>query len=223
MSRQKRGIEKSFKVFCEGDTEHNYFDYIRKNKKVSLAIRPVNMKGGGYANFLEQIKQDANSNCLAKFIVIDGDRAENVQGEKQALWNIIMYCKVQNDSKRIPHILIIDYPDFEYVACLHTYNYKGQNVEQYIKKELGYADIEAFKADKDVFKVLVESGKGSIAQLQNSINKNTPIIKNVITINKSRFEIQVQQMIIDKEKIGIKGTNFNEFYEVLQGLDVIIT
>ena len=48
MSRKKRLVEKVFKVFCEGDTEYNYFEYIRKNKKVSLAIRPINMKGGGY-------------------------------------------------------------------------------------------------------------------------------------------------------------------------------
>lgn len=222
MSRQKRGIEKSFKVFCEGDTEYNYFEYIRKNRKVSLALRPVNMKGGGYANFLAKIREDANSNCLAKFIVIDGDRAEKIEGESAALWNIINYCKVQNDSKRIPHILIIDYPDFEYVACLHTYNYKGQNVEQYIKRELGYSDIETFKADKDIFKVLVESGKGSIAQLQKSINKNTQVIKNVFTINKSQFEIQVQDMIVSKESLGIKGTNFNEFYEVLHEMGVTI-
>ena len=47
-----------------------------KNKKASLAIKPVNMKGGGYANFLNRLKEDANSNCLAKFIIIDGDRAE---------------------------------------------------------------------------------------------------------------------------------------------------
>lgn len=44
MSRKKRLVEKVFKVFCEGDTEYNYFEYIRKNKKVSLAIRPINMK-----------------------------------------------------------------------------------------------------------------------------------------------------------------------------------
>lgn len=41
MSRKKRLVEKVFKVFCEGDTEYNYFEYIRKNKKVSLAIRPI--------------------------------------------------------------------------------------------------------------------------------------------------------------------------------------
>ncbi len=195
MSRKKRLVEKVFKVFCEGDTEYNYFEYIRKNKKVSLAIRPINMKGGGYANFLDQIKEDANSNCLAKFIVIDGDRALSFPGELDVLKGIIDYCKKQNSSKRTPHILIIDYPDFEYVACLHTYAYKGQKVEQYIKREFGYRDVDAFKADDKVFKVLVESGKGSIEQLINSVNHATAIVNNDFSINKSKYEIFVKSTI----------------------------
>ena len=221
MSRKKRGIDKVFKIFCEGDTEHNYFEYIRKNKKVSLAIRPINMKGGGYASFLEKIEGDANSNCLAKFIVIDGDRALTVSGEMEALLKIINYCKVQNLSKRIPHILIIDFPDFEYVACLHTFSFKGQNVEQYIKKELGYKDIDAFKADDKVFKVLVESGKGSIEQLLSSINPNTAVVNNVFTINKSQYEVSVDTKI-EINNLGKKGTNFDEFYRVLNGFGVVI-
>lgn len=221
MSRKKRGIDKVFKIFCEGDTEHNYFEYIRKNKKVSLAIRPINMKGGGYASFLEKIEGDANSNCLAKFIVIDGDRALTVSGEKEALLKIINYCKVQNSSKRIPHILIIDFPDFEYVACLHTFSFKGQNVEQYIKKELGYKDIDDFKADDKVFKVLVESGKGSIEQLLSSINPNTAVVNNVFTINKSQYEVSVDTKI-EINNLGKKGTNFDEFYRVLNEFGVVI-
>lgn len=221
MSRKKRGIDKVFKIFCEGDTEHNYFEYIRKNKQVSLAIRPINMKGGGYASFLEKIEGDANSNCLAKFIVIDGDRALTVSGEKEALLKIINYCKVQNSSKRIPHILIIDFPDFEYVACLHTFSFKGQNVEQYIKKELGYKDIDDFKADDKVFKVLVESGKGSIEQLLSSINPNTAVVNNVFTINKSQYEVSVDTKI-EINNLGKKGTNFDEFYRVLNEFGVVI-
>ena len=221
MSRKKRQIEKVFKVFCEGDTEHNYFEYIRKNKRISLAIKPVNMNGGGYANFLSQIQEDANSNCLAKFIVIDGDRAVSVQGEDKNLKNIIEYCLIQNESKRIPHILILDFHDFEYVACLHTYNYKGQNVEQYIRNELKYPDINSFKADKNVFKVLVESGKGSIEQLLSAINPNTAIIHNQFTINKSKYEVLVN-MKYDMNKLGIRGTNFGDFYEVLKKLEVTV-
>ena len=221
MSRKKRGIDKVFKIFCEGDTEHNYFEYIRKNKKVSLTIRPINMKGGGYASFLEKIEGDANSNCLAKFIVIDGDRALTVRGEKEVLLKIINYCKMQNSSKRIPHILIIDFPDFEYVACLHTFSFKGQNVEQYIKKELGYKDIDDFKADDKLFKVLVESGKGSIEQLLSSINPNTAIVNNVFTINKSQYEVSVDTKI-EIDNLGKKGTNFDEFYRVLNEFGVVI-
>lgn len=220
MSRPKRKVEKSFKVFCEGDTEYNYFEYIRKTKKASLAIKPVNMKGGGYANFLNRLKEDANSNCLAKFIIIDGDRAEKIPGEREVLWQIINYCKLQNDSKRIPHILIIDFPDFEYVACLHTFSYKGQNVEQYLKNELGYSNIDEFKADKDVFKVLVESGKGSISQLISVTEGCTSIVNNKFIFNKSKYEIQVDTTL-NKEKLGIRSTNFSEFYEVLQSLDVM--
>ena len=205
MSRKKRLVEKVFKVFCEGDTEHNYFEYIRKNKKVSLAIRPINMKGGGYA----------------KFIVIDGDRALSFPGELDALKGIIDYCKKQNSSKRTPHILIIDYPDFEYVACLHTYAYKGQKVEQYIKRELGYRDVDAFKADDKVFKVLVESGKGSIEQLIKSVNHATAIVNNDFSINKSKYEIFVKSTI-NMSNLGKKGSNFDDFYKVLGELGVVI-
>lgn len=221
MSRKKREVEKVFKVFCEGDTENNYFDYIRKHKKISLAIKPVNMHGGGYSNFLSQIKEDANSNCLAKFIVIDGDRAVSIQGEKANLKKIIEYCKVQNESKRIPHILIIDFPDFEYVACLHIFNYKGQNVEQFIKTELKYSDIEKFKSDQDVFSVLVERGKGSIDHLLGSINAHTALIQNDITVNKNKYEIQVCTTV-NEDNWGKRGTNFDDFYKLLVSVGVVV-
>lgn len=61
MSRKERSIKKVFKVFCEGDTEYNYFDNIRTTKNISLAIRPVNMGGGGYANFISKLKCDSNN------------------------------------------------------------------------------------------------------------------------------------------------------------------
>ena len=221
MSRKKRQTEKIFKVFCEGDTEYNYFEYIRKNKKALLAIRPVNMNGGEYSNFLSQIQQDANSNCLAKFIVIDGDRALTVSREIDELKKIIEYCNNQNKSKRIPHILIIDFPDFEYVACLHTFKYKGQKVEQYIQKELKYTDIDDFKADKNIYKVLVESGIGSIEHLLSAMTSCNAVISNNFIFNKAKYEIVVN-MTYDMDNLGIKGTNFGDFYKVLHSLEVVV-
>lgn len=70
MSRPKRELRKKFVVFCEGDTEYNYIDAMRLKQGVELALKPINMKGGGYANFLDAIKKEAGNNCLAKFIII---------------------------------------------------------------------------------------------------------------------------------------------------------
>lgn len=94
-------------------------------------------------------------------------------------------------------------------------------MEQYIKKELGYQDIGDFKADDKVFKVLVESGKGSIEQLSSSINSNTAVVSNVFTVNRSQYEISVDTKI-DLDNLGQRGTNFDDFYKVLNKLGVII-
>lgn len=214
MSRKKRQTEKIFKIFCEGDTEYNYFEYIRKNSAIKLAIKPINMNGGGYLNYLSKIKEDANSNCVAKFVVIDGDRACSVSGELAQLKNIINYCILQNDNKTTPHILIINFPDFEYVACLHTISYKGQKTEQYIKQCLKYSDLESFKSDKNLYKILTQENKGSINQLLQSINSNTAVIHNEFSYNKSKYELFVKTEAY-LQNLGIKGTNFNDFYNVL--------
>lgn len=150
MSRKTRYTKKIFKVFCEGDTEYHYIDEMRRHQRLSITLKPVNMRGGGYGNFLEQVKTDGTANCLAKFIIIDGDRAIIEEGEKKNLRELSDYCKLQNQSDRIPHFLIVNFPDFEYIACLHSPNYKGQNTAQYLSKELGYQSVDAFKSDQKV-------------------------------------------------------------------------
>ncbi|UWN95661.1 hypothetical protein NQ488_14140 [[Bacteroides] pectinophilus] len=71
MSRKTRVLQKRFAVFCEGDTEYNYIDKMRKNQGVELVLKPINMHGGGYSNFLQKIKTESQSNYLAKFIIMD--------------------------------------------------------------------------------------------------------------------------------------------------------
>ncbi|MDD3277527.1 MAG: hypothetical protein PHG16_01390 [Lachnospiraceae bacterium] len=81
MSRPTRILQKRFVVFCEGDTEYNYIDRMRKNQGVQLVLKPINMHGGGYSNFLKKIRTEASSNCLAKFIIVDADRIMSNEGE----------------------------------------------------------------------------------------------------------------------------------------------
>lgn len=190
---------------------------MRRQKKLSISLKPVNMKGGGYSSFLEQVKTDGTANCLAKFIIIDGDRAIGDEGEKKNLRALLEYCIIQNQSKRIPHFLIVDYPDFEYVACLHTPKYKGQNVAQYIVREMGYKDVDAFKADKSIYNVLHSNGNSEALMLA-SLSKENCFITNKFSIVKSLYEITVTSDY-DWEKLGKKGANINEFFEVINGFN----
>lgn len=194
MSRKVRETKRNFKVFCEGDTEHNYIDEMKRQKKPSIALKSVNMKGGGYSSFLEQVRTDSNTNCLAKFIIIDGDRAVCDEGEKKNLRELLEYCILQNQSGRIPHFLIVDYPDFEYIACLHTPMYKGQNVAQYIVHDMGYKSIDDFKADKKIYYTL-NSDKNSYKLMLASLKKDKCFVSNQYT-----------------SKLGWNGSNINEFF-----------
>ena len=91
--------------------------------------------------------------------------------------------------------------------------YKGQDALIYIKKVLGYQDVEDFKADADVFRVLTAKG-GSIEKLRNSTNPNTKIVENRMKYNKTEYELNVKSKFL-WERLGIRGTNFDDFYEVL--------
>lgn len=213
MSRKTREIKKNFKVFCEGDTEFNYIDEMKRQKKLSIAIKNINMRGGGYSNFLEQVKIDGAANCLAKFIIIDGDRAVAEEGEKKKLRELLEYCILQNNSGRIPHFLIINYPDFEYIACLHTPKYRSQNVVQYIIRELGYKDIDEFKADKKIYTVLNTCGNSS-ELMCSRLRKDDCFICNDYKLKKGMYEIQIATNY-DWDKLGRKSSNINEFFEII--------
>lgn len=214
MSRKKRTTHKNFKVFCEGDTEYHYIDEMRRQQKLSITLKTVNMKGGGYSNFLEKIKTDGTANCLAKFIIIDGDRAVTEDGEKKNLQELSDYCTLQNKSGRIPHFLIVNHPDFEYVACLHLPKYKGQNAAQYLLKELGYKSIDMFKADSKIYHVL-NTGQNSYTLMLSALSQKNCFITNNCSINRKLYEIRISSTHRDWQKLEKKGSNINEFFEVV--------
>lgn len=217
MSRKIRETQKHFKVFCEGDTEHNYIDEMRHQKKLSIILKPVNMKGGRYSNFLEQIKIDGGTNCLAKFIIIDGDRAFADVGEKRNLKELLAYCMTQNKSGRIPHFLIVDYPDFEYLACLHMHGYKGQDTSQYIVKGMGYKSVSDFKADNKIYSVL-NSNSNSCELMLSLLKRENCFISNEYSIDRKYYDIKVLSTKCEWDQLGRKGSNINEFFEVINSL-----
>ncbi len=213
MSRKVRTTKKIFKVFCEGNTEYQYIDELRRQKKLSIVLKPVNMKGGGYSRFLEQVQIDGTANCLAKFIIIDGDRAAADHGEAKQLAELIKYCSLQNENGKTPHFLIVSHPDFEYIACLHTPGYTGQNVKQYITKELGYRSLDEFKADTRIYHAL-NTAPNSVHHMLASLKKENCLILNPYSVNQKQYEITVST-VYRPENSGKNASNIHEFFEVI--------
>jgi len=217
VSRPTRKLKKNYKVFCEGDTEYNYIEGLKKQRTLHIKIKAIDMDGGGYKNFLKKIKQESEANCLAKFILIDGDRALNDNKEKKNLMDIIKYCKVQNDSKRCPHILIVNHPDFEYVACSHSTHFGEQNTSVFIRDQLNYNSVDEFKSDVNVYTKLTK-GDNSIDNMLYLLKAKPHVIKNVIKKAKEQFSILVTGPTWVDEAFGKKGSNIEDFFGVINML-----
>ena len=214
MSKPQRQLKKKIVIYCEGDTEYNYFDAIRKMPNVEISIQAINMHGGGYRNFLTEIRKSGNYGKIATFIIIDGDRAEQVPQEKERLKELMDYCKMQNEKKSYPsYFLVVNNPDFEYVACLHDEHYKGGNIEQHITKNFGFKDIEKFKENEKIYDFLHKDSRHHKIMLE-KIKRQKKLIEN--EYEKKSVIITVTETKIDWDLIGQKSTNINEIFEILE-------
>lgn len=214
MSRKTRVLQKRFAVFCEGDTEYNYIDKMRKNQGVELVLKPINMHGGGYSNFLQKIKTESQSNYLAKFIIMDADRIATVPGELDGFKKLLEYCRIQNAKGNTPHFIIMDNPDFEYVACLHSPQYRGQDPHKFIESVLGAKSIAAFKGNADVYNFL-NSGELSYQIMMESLRGKEKLLYNQYEIKKKNFDIVFKDTFFDVNFINKKGSNIEEFFDVI--------
>lgn len=214
MSRKERILKKRYAVFCEGDTEYNYIDKMRKNQGVELVLKPINMHGGGYSSFLAQIKKEAQTNYLAKFIIVDADRMKDIPGERDNFLKLLEYCKIQNDKGNTPHFVIVDNPDFEYVSCLHDPNYKGQDSKSYIEKTWKFKSIGDFKSNPDVYDFL-NTGKKSYRNLMEALKKQGRLVCNHYDIKKKTFDISIMRTDYNPESLNWKCSNIDEFFEVI--------
>jgi len=214
LSRPQRELKKKFVVFCEGDTEYNYIDKMRIKQGVEIALEPINMKGGGYSNFLNVLKIKSQTNCIAKFIIMDADRILKDQGEKANFQELLEYCMLQNKKQTIPHFLIVDNPDFEYVACLHVKEYKGQDIDSFITRGLGFRTVDEFKAKKDVY-VFLNSDTRTYQNAIDGVKNKQKLLKNQYTIVKKKFDIQIKETVLDWDRLSGKCSNIEEFFDVI--------
>lgn len=139
------------KVFVEGDTEKNYFSKLRKSNDIEISYIEINMHGGGYKEYLKQVKKKATDlGVMAVLVVVDLDKYVEEPCEKEPFKKLHNFCKRKNKNGRTPYFLIASNRSFEYFACLHCPSYKDNDVTRYIEKDFNYKNLDKFKSDKKV-------------------------------------------------------------------------
>ena len=212
MARVKRQCKKTFVIFCEGKTECNYFDAVTP-ANVDIVLKSMDMNVGGYKTFLDYIKSNGSINRLATFVIVDGDRAKNILGELAALQNLQKYCDNQNKrDNKSPYFLIVNSPDFEYIACLHDLEYSGGDTAQHIKKNFNFKSLADFKKNPDIFNFLNTNSRS----YQNMIDK----LRNKPKLISNNFErkgifIIFLNTIVHWELINQKNSNIEEFFDIV--------
>ena len=223
MSKRKMGREanKVIRVFAEGDTEENYILGLKNcYPNIKFSIKVINLNGGGYKKFIDQVKTMNNLGCLAAFLILDVDRAKNDLNEYNKLLELYDVCKEK--SKILPVFIIGNNDDFEYFACTHCSNYRDGDVSQYIRNTFK-RDVNKFKSDSKIYEYLNSGGRSleyAIARNEKKYSNQKTLFKNEYNLHKSGIDIDIKmkKQYLNLDSIQTKGTNFQEFISVLNDL-----
>lgn len=214
MSRQ---IKQNVKVLVEGFTEYYYISGLKKNTDTALNIQPpVNMDGGGYTNFIKEVKKLDYKACVAIFIIIDLD---NVETDKENLYKLINLCNQKTKNTKIPYFLIGTNSDFEYFACCHSNSYKNTDTTAYILKNFKYKTITEFKSDSKVYTKLNKtpcSYTNALNKTKIGYNNNNTFFKNNFTIITKGANISITiKTVINHNALSSKHSNLIEFFKII--------
>lgn len=202
------------KIFVEGHTEQNYISELNKAPNIEISIKPVNMKGGGYSEFLKQIRKESSDGFLASFILIDLDKA---MPEKKELNQLIEFCNKNNEHSDIPYILIGNNPDFEFFACSHCPDYKKRSTDQYIIKDFGYKDLATFKSDKKIYGFL-NSNKCSYKIALEALSKGKTYFTHSCKKEKDGLDVSIVlsgNVKINTDSLSSKHSNMKELFDMI--------
>ena len=215
-----RSVQQNVKVLVEGFTEKYYVSGLKNSTKTVLNIQPpVNMDGGGYTNFIKEVKKLDYKACVAIFIIIDLD---NVSKDKDNLYKLINLCKQKTLNTKIPYFLIGTNSDFEYFSCCHSNTYKDTDTTAYILNTFKYKTITEYKADTKVYNKL----NTTPCNYTNAINKtksryttNNTFFKNNYTKNIAGANITISMKknspSINPDALSLKHSNLFEFFNII--------
>ena len=110
--------------------------------------------------------------------------------------------------------LIVNNPDFEYVACMHVPEYKGQDITRFLQTALGFQTLEQFKKNLEVYECL-NSGEHSYKVFIRKMQGKEKFVQNTYSIKKKSFEVAISRTEVDWNLLNCRGSNMEEFFAVI--------
>ncbi len=206
----------NIKLFVEGYTEENYFKNLRKSRNVEISYKEVNMKGGGYTNFYNEIRKSSDSGFIAIFIVVDLDKFIKEPNQVKPFNKLLKYCQDKNKNGKIPYFLIVSNSDFEYFACCHCSKYKNNDTTAYIINKFNYKSLDDFKNDEKIYSFL-NSNFRSYTNALTKIRSQTPYISNLYNKDEKGLDIKIKikRTVIESGALNYFHSNIYELFEII--------
>lgn len=221
--RKARSLQRKFTVYCEGETEKHYLTGLKRwfgaeYPDVRLTIEAISVHGGGYIEFVKRLKCEPDSNCLARFVMLDYDRCKHHPSERDAFRSLI---KISQDSRkrRIPVILIVSNNSFEYPLCCHDPEYHDGDEVRFLCKAWGYRDLDAAKADEKIWEA-AHRGKRSHECALRRLAQKPRLITNEIVRSRSEPTIKLKDTELNLDHETGKSSNLYDLFYAVGAVDL---
>ncbi len=215
IARQQKGQKvrnknKRIKVFVEGDSEKYYFDSLKRVNKYMLTIECTNLKGGGYTDFVNELKKHSPQGYVATFLILDLDKYQDKSEERPKFDELQKYCNQRNENDE-PTFMFGNYRDIEVFFAHHYEDYKNRDAKKFLSKKFS---TEYNKADSKIYEKL-NKGNSSYTIANKRLKTIKTAIKNEYDISDRNFEWK-NTIKFDDKKLNVNNSNIFEMFQILQ-------
>ena len=200
----------TIKVICEGKTEYNYLNGLKKFSDTNLLLDPIDCCGGGYASVLNKLKKTSPIGVVARFVLVDFDRFIT-QIDTTGFYDLLNYCKNEN-RKGNPTLLIVSNPDFDIFVLKYNSDFTNQDKNKYIKTKYKLS-LEEFKAKKDIFDLVVKDN--DYKTKPNLVNDKQLVVKNNFKFNKNNYKFSSIDIKYNENNGVHKLSNMKDLFSLL--------
>lgn len=221
MSKGARGprlLSKKFTVLCEGKTEACYIDGLKtwlasEHPEVKVSVERINVGGGGYAEFEKRLRAEPDSNCLARFVLLDYDRCLSNPNERRSFSRLVEMSYLSR-SRRVPLILVVSNESFEYALCCHDPDYRGGNPDSFLVRKWGYRDSADVKSDSRVWDKAHLGHRGHAIAVKRLSGKKR-LLNNVFVWEKASLRLRLKEVSYSAESEISRSSNLGDLFRAL--------